>query len=107
MKESKLNEVLKDLNMISMAIEGIQYSLLEKEVFTGEEMQSNEGLHFGCAFYKLKQECAKATDALQLISIFRNPDANKEFIEKLNFYASQEGAEQFKGSICPPDGAGQ
>ena len=72
-------------------------------LFTDEERHSNEGVHFGSALYGLMKDIDKAVECLNLINVFRNPEENSQFIEKLNFYAKQEGGENFTGSLCPPE----
>ena len=100
MNNQKLEQVIADIYYAKKYL--YQVGTLCREALTEEEKNSNEGVNFGSAMFGLNQDIEKACNSLQLIKIFRNPKGNKEFIDKLNYYAKQDGAENYTGSLNPP-----
>tara|TARA_Y100001972_G_C7436118_1_gene224188 strand:- start:22 stop:348 length:327 start_codon:yes stop_codon:yes gene_type:complete len=96
----KLEQLISDIYYAKKCL--YQVGTLCREVLTEKEKKSNEGVNFGSALFGLKKDIEKACNSLELIRIFRNPEENKEFIDILNSYAKQDGAENYTGSINPP-----
>ena len=99
--QAELIQVISNLEYAQRLIRQTRADAIK--LFTDEERNSNEGVHFGSALYGLMKDIDTAVDCLNLINVFRNPDKNKQFIEKMNFYAKQEGSENFSGSLFLPE----
>ena len=99
MENNQLNQVIQD---VEYAKKCIQQALLayRNDVFTEDERKSNEGVRFGSALYGLTSDIEQANQCLLLINAYRNPEAHKEFLEKLRVH--QDPDEDYSGSICPP-----
>ena len=104
-EESNDNDLDKLIEHIAYADEHIKFAqkLFKNGALTEQERKSNEGVHFGSNLYYLIRHCPDCEQALNLIKIFRDPEGNKHFIENLNAAAKAEGAEQFSGSLIPPE----
>ena len=72
----------------------------EGNALTKEEIKSNEGMHLASALYGLNKDIESASHCLLLIKMFRDPEKNKEFIDKLNSYSDK--TEDYSGSLLPP-----
>ena len=105
-KKTKLNQLIEDILYAKKYLIQAQ-NLCRNEALTEKERTSNEGVHFGSALYGLLKDIEKAYSSLHLIQIFRDPEGNKDFIEKLNYHAQKEGAENFTGSLNPPKNTGK
>ena len=101
-KNSELDQLIDHIQCASEHIHFAQ-KLFREGALTEKERKSNEGVHFGSALWFLIEYAPKVEQPLNLIKIFRDPEGNKEFIEKLNSYAREEGAELFAGSLIPPE----
>ena len=102
MNKSKIDRLLDHIESADEHLKEAR-KLLRNEALTDEEMNANEGIHFGSALYGLIRESERASQSLNLIKIFREPEKNKAFIQRMNFYASQEGSDLFTGSLIPPN----
>ena len=100
-KNSELDQLIDHIECASEHLHFAQ-KLCKGNALTEEEKKSNEGVHFGSSLWYLLTYAPKVEQALYLIKIFRDPETNKDFIEKLNSYAKEEGAENFSGSLVPP-----
>ena len=100
--ESKFDQLLEHINLADEHITFAQ-RLYRQGALTEEERKSNEGVHFGSSLYYLITHSPKVEQALELIKIFRDPEGNKGFIDALNAAAKKEGAENFDGSLMPPE----
>ena len=101
MNKSKIDRLLDHIESADEHLKEAR-KLFRNEALTDEERRASEGIHFGSALWSLIAESERASQSLNLIKIFREPEKNKAFIETLNFHAEQEGSENFTESLIPP-----
>ena len=76
----------------------------EGNALTKEEIKSNEGMHLASALYGLNKDIESASQCLLLIKMYRDPEKNKELIDKLDFYSDKNA--DYSNSLKPPSNKG-
>ena len=99
MENNQLNQVIQDVEYAKKCIQQVSIAC-RNHVLTEKERTSSEGIRFGSAVYGLMMDIENASQSLLLLNAYRNPEENKEFLEKLRMYEDPD--EDYSGSICPP-----